>query len=305
MKAGDVPRAMDAFNRVLSLDEQNERVLTAVKNLGRRSRLRRAGVWVAAGGALVGLIGYFASALTAKYGHSATNLHASARPTTVAGAAPSGAPTSDQPEQLTTNNWQPVRPAQPLTASVARARAERRSAARVAGGKADDVSPGPEGNGSGPRHVVLRPEPANVSISIDGALPRDFGPSFRDLDLAPGSHVFKFVGAHECCVDEQVKVEIPAGPGTTVVAHRLRFRPAGLYVVSNTPANVVVDDGGARGRSRSVIQVPQPDDMFGTHVVRVSADGHDEVVREVRLRAGQLETIEVTLEKTAEPAPPG
>jgi hypothetical protein len=106
-------------------------------------------------------------------------------------------------------------------------------------------------------------------------------------------------------VDEQVVIDIPGGPGTTVVSHRLRFRPAGLYVVSNTPANVVVDDGGAQGRSRSVIQVPQPDDMLGTHVVRVSAEGHQEVVREVRLRAGQLETIEVTLEKSAEPAPPG
>jgi serine/threonine-protein kinase len=303
MKDGDVPRAMDAFNRVLSLDEQNERVLTAVKNLGRRSRLRRAGVWVAVVGAVVGLIGFFANALTAKYGHSATKLNASAKPAAVAAGAPSGSPSPGKPDQLATNNWQPVRPAPPLTASVVRARAERRSAARVASSKADEVSAGPEGNG--PRHVVLRPEPANVSISIDGALPRDFGPSFRELDLAPGSHVFKFVGAHDCCVDEQVTIAIPGGPGTTVVAHRLRFRPAGLYVVSNTPANVVVDDGGARGRSRSVIQVPQPDDMFGTHVVRISADGHEEVVREVRLRAGQLETIEVTLEKSAEPAPPG
>jgi hypothetical protein len=45
--------------------------------------------------------------------------------------------------------------------------------------------------------------------------------------------------------------------------------------------------------------------MFATHVVRVSAEGHQEVIREVRLRAGQVETIEVSLEKTAEPLPPG
>jgi hypothetical protein len=44
--------------------------------------------------------------------------------------------------------------------------------------------------------------------------------------------------------------------------------------------------------------------MIGMHVVRVSADGHRDVVREVRLRAGQLERIEVTLEKVPEVAPP-
>jgi hypothetical protein len=169
--------------------------------------------------------------------------------------------------------------------------------------KAED-SALPSAEGNGPRHIVLRPEPANVSISVDGAAARDFGPSFHELDLEPGAHVFKFIGAHECCVDEQVTMDVPPGPGTTVMAHKLRFRPAGLYVVSNVPANVVVDDG-THGRSRSVIQVAQPDDMLATHVVRVSAEGHREVVREVRLRAGQVETIEVSLEKTPDPSPPG
>jgi hypothetical protein len=150
-----------------------------------------------------------------------------------------------------------------------------------------------------PRHVILRPEPANVSISVDGALPRDFGPSFRELDLVPGPHVFKFQGAHECCVDEELKVDIPAGASPFVVKQRLRFRPAGLYVISNTPANVVVGDNMASGRTRSVIQVPQPDDMFASHVVRISSEGHAPVVTEVRLRAGQVETIEVTLQPNA------
>jgi len=304
MKAGDVPRAMDAFNRVLSIDEQNERVLVAVKNLGRRSKLRRAGFWLAAASTLLLVLGMFARAWNGKHGHAVFKPRPGAKPSAVVSVAPPGHATPDQQPQASSRNGQPSRPAQPLTAAAARLRADRRSASRAIDSKLDDGPPAPI-NGNAPRHVVLRPEPANVSISIDGALPRDFGPSFRDLDLAPGSHVFKFVGAHDCCVDEQVTLEIPPGPGTTVMAHRLRFRPAGLYVVSNTPANVVVDDGGARGRSRSVIQVPQPDDMFGTHVVRISADGHQEVVREVRLRAGQLETIEVTLEKSVESAPPG
>jgi hypothetical protein len=111
----------------------------------------------------------------------------------------------------------------------------------------------------------------------------------------PGTHVFKFKGAHDCCVDEEFRVDIPPGTTPFVVAHRLRFRPAGLYVVSNTPANVVVGNGLASGRTRSVIQVQQPDDMYANHLVRISGDGHEPVTTEVRLRAGQVETIEVTL----------
>ena len=105
-------------------------------------------------------------------------------------------------------------------------------------------------------------------------------------------------------VDETITVNIPPGPGTYVVSHRLRFRAANLIVASNTPAYVVIDEGNARGRTWSVITVQQPNDMIGMHVVRVSADGHRDVVREVRLRAGQLERVEVTLEKVPEVAPP-
>jgi hypothetical protein len=296
MKDGDVPRAMDAFNRVLSLDEQNEHVLYAVRRLGRRSQLRRASLWLGGVGLALGLIAYSVSLLNARRTHATHAAREAPKPAATL-AAQNVAPAGDQPTQPDTKTYQALRPSQPLAASATRPRP--RPGAR----KPDDAAP-PAPEGSGPRRVVLRPEPANVSISIDGALPRDFGPSFHELDLAPGPHVFKFIGAHECYVDEQVNLDVPPGPGTTVLAHRLRFRPAGLYVVSNIPANVVVDDG-TRGRSRSVIQVAQPEDMFATHVVRVSAEGHQEVIREVRLRAGQVETIEVSLEKTAEPLPPG
>jgi eukaryotic-like serine/threonine-protein kinase len=295
MKDGDVPRAMDAFNRVLSLDEQNERVLHAVRRLGRRSRMKRVGFLSGVAALVLGLLGYFASVLTAtKHPDQTHTTRAVPTPATPL-ATQAEQPALEQPAQPKSKTYQALRPSQPLAASATRARPK-------SGPRKPDDPPAPEG--TGPRRVVLRPEPANVAISVDGALPRDFGPSFHELDLAPGPHVFKFIGAHECCVDEQVTLEIPPGPGTTVMAHRLRYRPAGLYVVSNIPANVVVDDG-TRGRSRSVIQVAQPEDMFATHVVRVSAEGHQEVVREVRLRAGQVETIEVSLQKTAEPLPPG
>ena len=95
-----------------------------------------------------------------------------------------------------------------------------------------------------------------MSIGVDGAAPRAFGPSFREVPLEPGVHSFKFVGAHDCCIDEEVSVKVPPGEGAFVVAQKLKFRPAGLYVVTDTPANVLVDNGKISGRSRSVIQVP-------------------------------------------------
>jgi eukaryotic-like serine/threonine-protein kinase len=296
MKVGDVPRAMDAFNRVLSIDESNERVLIAVRRLGRRSQLRRAGFWISGAVMLCGLIAYFASALTATRPNPPAAGEPVPPPREI--SVPAQAPSAPPEKKAGPQTAAPVPAVQPLAAAGTR-RPERRTRNGKPG---DESAPG----GSGPRHVVLRPEPANVSISIDGALPRDFGPSFRELTLAPGPHVFKFVGAHDCCVPAQVTIDIPPGPGTTIVAQRLTFRPAVLYVVSNTPANVVVDGGAVRGRTRSMIPVPQPDDMFGTHVITVSAEGYQEVVREVRLRAGQVETISVELpEKSADPAPPG
>jgi hypothetical protein len=299
MRRGDVLRAMEAFNRVLSIDEQNERVLTAVRSLGRRSRLRRLQLWAVAGVVGILMVGSLVGALASKpSGHpvsAKTEAAAVQPPKTTPSNADLAATHTSTPAPAIVHGSESV-------AKNPRAHVEKRPALKP-GAKSDDAPAAADSNE--PRRVVLRPEPANISISVDGAVARDFGPSFHELELAPGVHEFKFIGAHDCCVNEQVKVEIPAGPGTTVVAHRLRFRPAGLYVVSNTPANVSVDNGAVRGRTRSVIQVPQPDDMLGTHVVRVSVEGHREVTREVRLRAGQVETIDVTLERVAEALPPG
>ena len=296
MKSGDLPKAMDAFNRVLSYDEQNERVLGAVRRLGRRSRLRKVAAWTALSTVLVGTLGLVVSALAPKPAlqHKLeTKPELPAQPSEARGDPAVPVNTVSEPAR---NSTAPSRPPEREAKRPPRANGPGVAA------RSDD---GPPVDPRQPRHVILRPEPANVSISVDGAQPRDFGPSFRELDLAPGPHVFKFKGAHDCCVDEELRVDIPPGTSPFVVKQRLRFRPAGLYVISNTPANVVVGDNMASGRTRSVIQVPQPDDMFSSHVVRISSEGHASVVTEVRLRAGQVETIEVTLQPNAatEPAP--
>ena len=92
-----------------------------------------------------------------------------------------------------------------------------------------------------------------------------------------------------------MSVRVPPGEGTFAVSQRLKYRPAGLYVVTNTPANVSVDDGKISGRSRSVIQVPDLSDLVETHRIRVSAEGRRDHVQEVRLQAGQVVTVEVAM----------
>ena len=290
MKSGDLPRAMDAFNRVLSYDERNERVLSAVRRLGRRSQLRRIATWAALSTVLVGTLGLVVSALAPKPGSQPAKVETKPElPAQVSAVrVPASVPvnTVSEPERPGTLSHRPER--------------EAKRPARAYG--SSSVKPDePPVDPKSPRHVILRPEPQNISISVDGAGARDFGPSFHELDLLPGPHVFKFKGAHECCFDEEIKVDIPPGATPYLLKHRLRFRPAGLYVISNTPGDVVVGDGIASGRTRSVIQVPQPDDMFASHVVRISSEGHATVVREVRLRAGQVEDIEVQLQPIAAP----
>jgi hypothetical protein len=300
MKAGDVPHAMDAFNRVLSIDERNERVLRLVRNLGKREKIRRASYWVMLVLSLTCVTGVLVHALAgrppnAQRANTVARAHVPAAPDPSKPTTASPAATAVTPQPPTAADLRP-------SSEATRPRPEHRAnAPRASSARPDE----PSYDLNVPRHVVLRPEPANVSISIDGAEAREFGPSFRDVSLAPGVHTFVFKGAHECCVDEQISVDVPPGNGTYVVSHRLRYRPAGLYVFSNTPANVQVDRGAAVGRTYSLIQVQQPNDMFAPHVVRVSAEGHTDSVQEVRLRAGQVNEIRVQLEKLPDVPPPG
>jgi eukaryotic-like serine/threonine-protein kinase len=312
MKSGDVPRAMDAFNRVLAIDERNEQVLSLVQNLGRRQKLRKVSTWAMA---VISLACVVAVLFNARFGGQAadgpeSNSGKSTEPAksdngtvgtkdvapNMSGPAQPGGEPGKSPD---TKTPQPEQIAQP-SAAGADAKTGRPTAPKP---EPPQAQPQPPIDPNALRHVVLRPIPANVSIGIDGAPLQAFGPSFRSVELKPGPHVFAFQGALDCCIDEQITVNIPPGQGSYVLAHRLRFRAANLFVASNTPANVVVDEGKARGRTWSLIQVPQPNEMIGMHVVRVSADGHRDAVREVRLRAGQLERIEVTLEKDKEKVP--
>jgi hypothetical protein len=310
MKNGEVPRAIDAFNRVLAIDEHNERVLNQLKRLGHRQRLRRLGLWSA--GALVILSGaaFFVHAINMRAKTGTVGEPATVATKSVGVAPPTlSPPTAARPLEpsATVVATKPASPPTLPLPAAATSPEHKALAPKASAAKAEEsaAAAAPPVDPHTPRHVVLRPEPANVSISIDRGGARDFGPSFRDVTLPPGRHEFQFLGAHDCCVNETISVDIPAGLGSYVLSHRLHFRPAMLFVASNTPANVVVDDGAVRGRTWSVIQVPQPNDMNATHVIRVTTDGHRPFVHEVRLRAGQLERVDIKLEPNSDAVPPG
>jgi eukaryotic-like serine/threonine-protein kinase len=288
---GQMPVALDHFNRVLALDDGNTRVLAAVQRISRRAARRR--LMSRTGSILAGccVLGAAIYALAA-----------------------SGPPPVTAPPTVARRD-QPAPRMTPTTGAVARPRAMPAPA-----GKGPKATPprrpgnaGSAGRGNRPgasesaeggrRKVTFNPYPANVSIGVDGAELKAFGPSFREIELEAGTHRFKFVGAHECCIDVEVSIRIPPGEDPFPITQRLKFRPAGLYVVTDPPdppANVVVDEGAVSGRSREVIQISDMSDLVETHHIRITVEGHEDKVQDVRLQAGQVVTVEVPMHKRRE-----
>jgi hypothetical protein len=294
MKNGDVMRAMDAFNRVLAIDERNEQVLFLVRNLGRRQQLRRISTWAVA---IVSLVCVVLVLMNARLGMSGTeSAHKKAEPAKP--AAPVN--TRDVGDKGTRAAPDPPRAAAPGTGEQGTPPTAANAEQKRVPPKVDPAVPPIDLNA--PRHVVLRPTPQNVSIGIDDGPMRAFGPSFSSVDLKPGTYKFKYQGAMDCCFDEEVTVVIPPGVGNYVVPQQLRFKPAMLMVRANVLADVFVDEK-ERGRAFGIIRVAQPA-MERMHVVRISAAGYADVTREVRLRAGQVENLEVKLEEAPKVAPP-
>ncbi len=291
-RKNDVRAALDHYDRALALDDGNQQVLDALDAISRRARNRRlarkvvfglaallvsgaAGWAISNDGVRSGLVGSLRALSRVERGPRAD--------------AETPAGTAMASERATTPDTE-RRPASTKPAASAQPKGSR-PAGRPAGAN-DTRRPG---GSRKPRTVVFMPEPANVSISVNGSEPRAFGPSFRQVELPPGVHRFGLSGAHDCCLDEEVTLRVPPGPGTTMLKHRLRFRPAALYVVTNVPANVTVDNGRATGRTRSVLKVPHKNALEEIHEIKLSAPGYQEHTESVEMRAGQLSTVKVTL----------
>jgi len=289
----EISLSLDYFNRALALDEGNEQVLNALEKIGRYSRAKKALRLAAI--AVVSLV----VILSAAYGflRDVSEKQETSEPTKPSKTADTKVSkryeSSDKPRKLALPSVRSANPPATTTKSKDRKKVKIKANQGISrrATKRDKATEDTEMA----HRVVFQPVPANVSISVDNEEPKAFGPSFREIELLPGIHKFKFIGAHECCFDQEFEVEIPLTPGTTVIERKLEYRPAGLYVVSRIPANVSVDDGKIIGRVRSVIQVPHRYGMVEMHRILVTATGYEPYTQDVKLKAGRVETVNVEL----------
>jgi hypothetical protein len=292
---GEVSLSLDYFNRALALDEGNEQVLSALEKIGRHSRAKKALRLTAIA---VTSIVVVVSAAFGFLRDESEKQRADERTTPSVAVEPKVLKANESSDKLGKPAHSSDRSANPTTA-IKKGKHRKIKATPNNGifGRATERGEVAEETET-VRRVVFKPVPANVSIAVDDAEPKAFGPSFREIELSPGVHKFKFIGAHECCFDQEFQVEIPSTPGTTLIQRNLQYRPAGLYVVSRIPANVSVDDGKIVGRVRSVIQVPHRYGMIETHRILVTATGYKPYTQDVELKAGRVETVNVELVKS-------
>ncbi len=268
-------RALELLDRVLALEDGNAEALRLVGQLDRAVRVR---VLLRAGSALVA-----AAAIAALWISYAPK--SGAIPARVAQELPPKASVVN-PTRVAPENVRHQAPAATVGAAPVRP--------GTVGEASRPVRP-PRARESKPRTVVFDPVPANVSISVDGAQARPYGPSFRMVELNPGRHSFVFEGGHNCCKPLPVDADIPAGPGETVISAKLEFRDAHLYVDS-VPANVTIDEGALTGRSLSLLTIPIKQRLEERHFISVTAAGYVPYEGYVVVRAGEVTKHPVTLE---------
>lgn len=286
--SGDVPAALDDFNRVLALDEGNEQVLELIERLGKRSRQRAV---LIATGALLGLFGLGAIGYAAFVNGERevpVPVAAAEEPRSEDGGPPDGALTVASP---------------PADAGVAAAS----SASADAGGgsegqeairRAGTMRQRHTQRITGPRLVRFRVHPQSVEIGVDGQEPRPYGPSFRSVELEPGPHEFVFRG--DCCVRQSETVIVPPGREPYVLSRRIPY--AGRVAVRTDPANATIsietEEGRTvTGRPGMVIEVPQSRQQV-PHRITVTAPDRAPYTDTVRL-SETLTPMVVELEEAA------
>ncbi|MFA9470596.1 MAG: protein kinase [Deltaproteobacteria bacterium] len=258
-KRGDVAKAQAALSRALALDDGNDQALTLLGSLGRRRRRNTLITIVVSGLVLV----------MAGVGYAAW-LRGEAETAAIGGGDPAGE--AEGPEGLP--QVPAERPSEPDTEEPAAA-------------KEDTVE---EAEPSGPRWVVFKPSPPNVSISVDGGPLKPYGPDFQRVRLKVGSHTFRFVGAEDCCEERVVRRRIPAGARDFELSVKLRYRPARLYLKGPAPADTAVRitlPGNRRvtGRIREILRIPMSS-LQASAQVQISAPGYRAHESVVQLRAG-------------------
>jgi hypothetical protein len=142
----------------------------------------------------------------------------------------------------------------------------------------------------GPRWVVFKPTPPNVSISVDGSPLKAYGPDFQGIRLKAGNHTFRFVGAEDCCEERVIRRRIPADTRDFELLVKLRYKPATLYLKGPAPANATVriilpGNRTVNGRIREIFRIPMSS-LQASAQIQIRAPGYRSYKSVVQLRAG-------------------
>jgi len=271
-RAGDVSRAQAALSRALALDDGNERALKLLGSLGHRRRRNT----------LIALVASTLVVAMAGAGYATWRRGEVAGRSTDTGSV--AAETPSVPSDLEGRDESPEPVIEPSPSE---------------GAGAEQAVP------STRRWVVFKPNPPNVSISVNGSPLKPYGPDFQRVRLKVGTHSFRFVGAEGCCDDRVVRKRIPPGTRDFELPVKLRYKAARLYLKGPTHKDATVRitlPGNRRvtGQIREILRIPMRS-LQASAQVQISAPGYRSYKSVVRLRAGgDLTEHPFTLEREAE-----
>ncbi|MDH5490843.1 MAG: protein kinase, partial [Myxococcales bacterium] len=243
-RRGERAEALRLLDRVLALDEGNEAALALVERIAARPGHRW--IYLVAAGALLGLGALaYDSMPWSPDGDSLADAGLLGAPSDAGGGDAEGGADALTPPPPDASEAPPADAGARLP--DARASDPDASAPRIGLGMRRIRPPNSATNA--PRLVRFRPSPANVSVRIDGAPPRAYGPSFQEISLPPGPHTFVFESPTGCCESRTLELRIPPGEEPYLLRATLPFRPARLIVSTSVPATVSVQPGAGEGVS--------------------------------------------------------
>jgi len=317
-KYGRFPAALRTLNRVLSLDENNEKVPELLKGLKRRQNIRffikNMGLSILALAVLVG-VAYGIWQMGQPKKSLLPNLEAIISNEITLGSS-TQADTEDEkaltaitptpwttegdtsealqnPEKQEVDSPRPGEHKAPPRndSSEKKSGLQRKTQRRIR--KLPDKG-NTEKAITEKRVFKLIPFPPAVKVSVDGKELGDYGPNLSTLTLDPGEHWIKIKSPY--CYPKRIHIK-PTDP-ERVLRPKLRWRPAYLRVVSNVQADVLVGDKWYKSTKSNNIPVPIPrnsNDGTVKVLVKVSATNYHTWQKKLELKAGRTKKIQVEL----------
>jgi len=280
---GDVPVALDCYNRVLALDDGNEEVLALIERIGYRDRNKTV-MFIAASLVAVG------AAIAVAYawsGGGAQNTPIedagaiAAAPSDAAADGHGGVPDPEGADAATDAG---------AVALGSDAGAADAVAALTPTGVVTKIRPPVVRT---PRLVRFLPSPRDVELAVGAGEFQPFGPSSSEVQLIPGRYRLRMRG--RCCAELDDTFTVPPGPaGEPVLVRRaLALRPARIYVTANVAGDVSVN-GEGMGRTNQFIEVPM-DRPAAQARISVTSPGYQAYTGTRRLQAGGETRVAATL----------